>query len=123
MRRRGATIIALFSFIISLAFSSAVYVVLAIAALMLQAFSPPVAGYFAQGVRLSLYLAIFNLLPVPPLDGSKLLIAAKVPYVIYAELARFGFLLLLVALSATGLGIWMSQMSYEAAGRIFQALR
>ena len=40
-----------------------------------------------RGVRLSLYLAIFNLLPVPPLDGSKLLLAAKVPYFIYAELS------------------------------------
>ena len=76
-----------------------------------------------RGVRLSLYLAIFNLLPVPPLDGSKLLLAAKVPYFIYAELSRFGFILLIVALSVTGLGVWMSTWSYEAAGLIFRWFR
>lgn len=94
-------------------------VVLAIVAIASLKFSPPAAHYFAQGVRLSLYLAIFNLLPVPPLDGSKLLLAAKIPHFIYAELARFGFLLLLVALTATHLGVWMSVASDETAARIF----
>ena len=96
---------------------------LAIGALAFQVSEPAVAGYFAQGVRLSLYLAIFNLLPVPPLDGSKLLLAARVPYFLYAELARAGFLLLIVVLSVTSLGFWMSQVSDDAAGRIFQMLR
>jgi Zn-dependent protease len=98
-------------------------VVLAVVALVCLKFSPPVANYFAQGVRLSLYLAIFNLLPVPPLDGSKLLLAAKVPTFIYMELARFGFILLLVALTATHLGIWMSVVSDKGATRIFEFLR
>jgi Zn-dependent protease len=97
-------------------------VVLAAVALACLKFSPPAANYFAQGVRLSLYLALFNLIPVPPLDGSKLLLAAKVPYFIYAELSRFGFLLLLVALTATRLGIWMSVASDEAASQIFHFL-
>jgi Zn-dependent protease len=98
-------------------------VVLAAVAVVLQSVAPAAANYFAQGVRLSLYLAIFNLLPVPPLDGSKLLLAARIPVFIYAELARFGFLLLLLVLSYTNLGGWMSEMSYEAAGRIFQVFR
>jgi Zn-dependent protease len=98
-------------------------VVLAAVAVALATLAPALANYCAQGVRLSLYLAIFNLLPVPPLDGSKLLLAARIPYFIYAELARFGFVLLIVALSATGLGIWMSTLSYEAARGIFQVLR
>ena len=97
-------------------------VILAAVATVVAAFYPAVANYCAHGVRLSLYLAIFNMLPVPPLDGSKLLLAAKVPYFIYAELSRFGFLLLLVALSATSLGYWMSSMSYDAAGHILGAL-
>jgi Zn-dependent protease len=98
-------------------------VVLAGVAAALQTAAPASARYFAQGVRLSLYLALFNLLPVPPLDGSKLLLAAKIPYFIYAELSRFGFLLLLVALTATSLGLWMSEMSYDGAQRIFDVLR
>ena len=97
-------------------------VVLAAAAALLQSSAPQAANYCAQGVRLSLYLAIFNLLPVPPLDGSKLLLAAKIPYFIYAELARFGFLLLLVLLTATNLGYWMSGISYEAAERILSTI-
>jgi Zn-dependent protease len=98
-------------------------VVLAGLAIGLATLAPAGARYFAQGVRLSLYLAIFNLIPVPPLDGSKLLLAAKVPYFIYAELSRFGFLLLLVLLSATSMGYWMSEMSYDGAQRIFDVLR
>jgi len=97
-------------------------VILAAVATVIAAFYPSAANYCAHGVRLSLYLAIFNMLPVPPLDGSKLLLAAKIPYFIYAELSRFGFILLLVALSATSLGYWMSSMSYDAAGHILDAL-
>src|ERR1700685_983054 len=44
-------------------------VVLAGLAMGLATVAPAGARYFAQGVRLSLYLAIFNLIPVPPLDG------------------------------------------------------
>jgi Zn-dependent protease len=80
---------------------------------------PALAEFAAHGVRLSLYLAIFNLLPVPPLDGSKLLLAARVPAVVYMELARFGFLLLIVAVSVSDLGRWMSDWSYVGARAIF----
>jgi Zn-dependent protease len=77
------------------------------------------AQFMAEGVRLSLYLAIFNLLPVPPLDGSKLLLAARVPVRIYVELARFGFMLLIVLISATDVGRWMSEWSLIGAHAIF----
>ena len=70
-------------------------------------------------MRLSLYLAIFNLLPIPPLDGSKLLLAARVPMRIYMELARFGFMLLIVLISSTDIGRWMSEWSYQGARAIF----
>jgi Zn-dependent protease len=84
---------------------------------------PPLAQFAAQGVWLSLYLAIFNMLPVPPLDGSKLLLAARVPLSVYAEISRFGFLLLVVAVSASDFGRWMSQWSYMGARVIFGALQ
>jgi Zn-dependent protease len=76
-------------------------------------FAPGLAAFAGEGVRLSLYLAIFNMLPVPPLDGSKLLLAARVPPAIYNELARFGFMLLIVAVSVSGLGRWMSLASWH----------
>jgi Zn-dependent protease len=71
------------------------------------------------GARLSLFLAIFNMIPVPPLDGSKLLLAARVPVFVYNELARFGFLLILLAMSATSLGPWMSHWSWQTTRTIF----
>ncbi len=66
------------------------------------------AGEFSErAATLSVYLALFNMLPVPPLDGSKLLIAARVPIFIYEELARFGFILLILAISLTNLGRYL----------------
>lgn len=74
----------------------------------------------ATAARLSLFLAIFNMIPVPPLDGSKLLLAARVPIFLYNELARFGFLLILIAVSATSLGSWMAGLSYAATGALLR---
>ena len=69
--------------------------------------------------QLSLFLAIFNMIPVPPLDGSKLLLAARVPFFIYNELARFGFLLILIAMSATSLGDSMYRWSIQTTQMIY----
>jgi Zn-dependent protease len=75
--------------------------------------APALADYAFRGVYLSLYLALFNLLPVPPLDGSKLLLALRIPVVIYREVAQFGFLFLVVAMVASDLGRWMSLLSLQ----------
>jgi len=98
-------------------------VILGAAAVFSAHAAPALAGFAAEGVRLSLYLAIFNLLPVPPLDGSKLLLAARIPMVVYMELARFGFMLLIVAVSFSNLGRWMSEWSYLGARAILGAFR
>jgi Zn-dependent protease len=80
----------------------------------------PLARFMAEGVQLSLYLAIFNLLPIPPLDGSKLLLAARIPIRVYVELARFGFMLLIVLVSATDVGRWMSLWSDQGTVAILR---
>jgi Zn-dependent protease len=77
--------------------------------------NPAVARFAAQGTRLSLYLALFNMIPVPPLDGSKLLLAARVPVEIYSMVARYGFLLLIVLMAYTQIGYTLSAWSVEAA--------
>jgi len=97
-------------------------VILGVAAVKAADLMPAFSEYAARGVRLSLYLALFNLLPVPPLDGSKLLLAAKVPYAVYAELARVGILLLVVALTATSIGRWLSLWSLQGTELIFRVL-
>jgi len=76
-----------------------------------------------RAAYLSLLLALFNLLPIPPLDGSKFLLAARIPATAYIELSRFGFILLLVVMSSTGLGRWMSETSMLSARRLFTLFR
>ena len=60
------------------------------------------------------------MLPVPPLDGSKLLLAARIPPAIYNEIARAGFLLLIVAVSISDIGRWMSQLELSGGRAHFQ---
>jgi Zn-dependent protease len=97
-------------------------VILAVAARLTSHSWPGFAQFAANGVMLSLYLAIFNLLPVPPLDGSKLLLALRVPLTVYRELSRVGFMLLVLAISVYGVGRWMNDWSYQGARMIFRAL-
>jgi Zn-dependent protease len=95
-------------------------VIFAVALLALAAHSHnSLQPLYVMAARLSLFLAIFNMIPVPPLDGSKLLLAARIPFFIYNELARFGFLLILIAMSATSLGPWMSNWSTDTTLRIY----
>jgi Zn-dependent protease len=93
-------------------FSNVVFaVVLGVVAVATSRALPGLSQFAVRGVWLSLYLGIFNLLPVPPLDGSKLLLAARIPMAVYMEIARFGFMLLIVAVSVSDFGRWMSAWS------------
>jgi len=105
-------------------FSNVVFaVVLGVVAVAASHALPAFSQFAVRGVWLSLYLAIFNLLPVPPLDGSKLLLAARIPMAIYMEISRFGFMLLIVAVSVSDFGRWMSQWSIWGARTILGALQ
>lgn len=94
-------------------------IILAILATATAGISPFMADYFAHGAYLSIYLAIFNMLPVPPLDGSKLLLAARIPTAIYNEVAQFGFLALIAAFALTDIGYWMSSWALGVARGVF----
>lgn len=68
---------------------------------------PLLAFILSQVVTINVYLAVFNLLPIPPLDGSKIL-AELLPYQYHGVLDwlnRYGiFLLLLLIVPLPGLG-------------------
>lgn len=64
----------------------------------------PLANIFYLGVQINLVLGLFNLLPIPPMDGSGIL-AYLLPraYVAqYLAVGRYGFLIVIL-LAATGL--------------------
>ena len=63
----------------------------------------PVVYMCAAGVSVNLALGLFNLLPVPPLDGSNILAYFLPPHAAmrYMAFGRWGFLLLLL-LAITG---------------------
>lgn len=98
-------------------------VILTIVSVATARLSAPLSDFARMAAGLSIYLAIFNLIPVPPLDGSKLLLAARVPIVVYQELARFGFILLILALSSTGLGQWMGVATFYVTHFLFALFR
>jgi Zn-dependent protease len=97
-------------------------VIMAAVAVAAQRSVPALSEFASHGVMLSLYLAIFNMLPIPPLDGSKLLLAARIPMRVYIELARMGLLLLIAVISFTDIGRWMSDWSFRGARAILMTL-
>src|ERR1700678_1831568 len=80
---------------------------------------PAFAQYLADGVQLSLYMAIFHMLPIPPLDGSKLLLAGRIAMSIYRQLTPIGILLLVLIIGTSGLGRWMAEWNELGARAIF----
>ncbi|MCS7314798.1 MAG: site-2 protease family protein, partial [Bryobacteraceae bacterium] len=82
---------------------------------------PFAAGLAIRAMFLSLYLALFNLLPVPPLDGSKLLLALRLPPAAYIHMARYGLLVLILAMSLGNLGEWLASGTRQGA-RLILAL-
>ena len=83
---------------------------------------PNAQNIFFRAVYLSIYLALFNLIPLPPLDGSKVLLATGFPVRWYVELSRYGFLVLMVLFYSTGLGRWLGEATMTASSALFGAL-
>lgn len=65
-----------------------------------QTFPALLASLLKFTVLINLILGIFNLFPIPPLDGSKILLS-QLPYNLakeYQKLERYGFLILIILL-------------------------
>jgi len=63
----------------------------------------------------SLILCFFNLLPIPPLDGSRIVRAAfNISYETYYQFARYGFILLIVVLQIRFVRDTIANLSFSS---------
>ena len=74
---------------------------LAASALLKINSSSVVAHWLSQAIVINLLLAIFNLIPIPPLDGSRLVLALlpKTLAYLYAQMEEYGLLIVVILLS------------------------
>jgi Zn-dependent protease len=76
-----------------------------------------VAEYCVQAATLSLLLCFFNLIPIPPLDGSHLLrIATGMTWEAYMNFARFGFILVILVLQIPFVRMELANAVYGTLG-------
>jgi Zn-dependent protease len=85
--------------------------------------STPTGGaiyFLAAFIQINVVLAVFNLLPIPPLDGSKILANFLPPHlqILFLRLEPFGFLIVF-ALAYFGLFSWLLPILIDPLLKIF----
>ena len=90
-------------------------------AINLEFVSMPLIYMGVAGITINLVLALINLLPIPPLDGSRILSGLLPDYWAwrYNQLERFGFLILLLLLMTNALGMILAYPMYYAQQLFF----
>jgi Zn-dependent protease len=74
-------------------------VIMALARVGVSVHSDSMVEVCVQVARLSLLLCFLNLLPIPPLDGSRVArVLIGMSYETYYQIARYGFLILIIVL-------------------------
>jgi Zn-dependent protease len=90
-------------------------------AIELEFISMPLIYSGVAGITINLVLALINLLPIPPLDGSRILSGLLPDYWAWRfnKLERWGFLILLVLLATNALGAILGYPLYYAQQLFF----
>ena len=75
------------------------------------------------GIKVNAVLAVFNLLPIPPLDGGRMLVGV-LPARLGARLEKIApaGMFIVVGLSVLGLLEWLFRPAYRAAGQLIHVL-
>ena len=84
--------------------------------------APVVAHFILLAILSNILLAVFNLIPIPPLDGSRMVYAklkSREARAAYGTFAQFGMLILIVFLVFGGLRI----IVYPVVGFLYTLLR
>lgn len=90
-------------------------------AIQIEFISMPLIYSGVAGITINLILALINLLPIPPLDGSRVLSGLLPDYWAwqYNRLERFGFIILLVLLATNALGLILAYPMFYAQQLFF----
>lgn len=78
---------------------------------------------FGQAILLNCLLIVFNLIPIPPLDGSHVMKhLVRMSDETYLNLSRYGFIILIVLINFTPLPMFLGQATRAVSYPFFQLL-
>ena len=93
----------------------------ALARVGIAAHSEPMIDCGLRGAALSLILCFFNLIPIPPLDGSHVLrVLTGMTHEAYANFARYGFIIIIIVLQIPVVRAALGFVTYGTLGLLAQ---
>lgn len=77
---------------------AAIMVIVFKAMLILGIFIKPLLLFLIVAIQLNLFLAIFNLIPIPPLDGGRVMVGLLPPKqaMVYSKIEPYGFMIVIL---------------------------